>query len=105
MDALGYIRELEKTMTELGAEIIEKIDSPAVNLKNPSVCYVVKRPKNSKSNYKTQTKLTIPGTDPSLMSNQGFYFSEYAGVAFPCFLGIPILETKSAIIATALITR
>lgn len=103
MDALGYIRELEKTISELGAEIIEKRDLSAVNPKNPSVCYVVKPPKNSECIYKKQDKLTVPGTDLGLIRHQGFYFSEDAGVAFPSLLDIPILETKSAIIATSLI--
>lgn len=103
MDALGYIKKLEKTIFELGAEIVEKIDLSTVNPNNPSVCYVVKPPLNTKPCFENSTKLTVPGTDLDLVKNQGFYFSNDAGVAFPCLLNIPILEAKSAIIATSLI--
>jgi len=103
MDALGYIKELEKTIIEFGATILEKVDLSEINPNNPSLCYVIKPPIKTKSYSENPIKLTVPGTDLSLTKNEGYYFSKDAGVAFPFLLDIPILEAKSAIIATSLI--
>ena len=46
MDAFGYIKELEKTITKL-VEIIDKFDPSHVNPNNPSICYVVNHLKAS----------------------------------------------------------
>ena len=102
MDAFGYIKELEKTITKLGAEIIDKFDLSHVNPNNPSICYVVKPPQSIGFNIEDSTRLTVPGTDLGLTEHKGFYYSPEAGVAFPCLQKIPILEPSKAIIATSL---
>lgn len=103
MDNFGYIKDLEKTIGELGAKVVEKYNFSEVDPNNPSVCYVVTPPNDTKKYSNNAASYTVPGTDFGLSKKDGYYFSEDLGVAFPCLLDIPIFEEKAAILATSLI--
>ena len=101
MDELGYIKDIEGEVARLGGTLLDLI--PIKNVPrplNPTFCYVIEPPEK-KHKALDSPVFCVPGTDFKLENHGNFLFSRDAGVAFPILDDIPILKTKSAILATA----
>ena len=108
MDELKYIRNVKKTIVELGGTLAETlVIQNNTNPLTPTVCYVIYPPqrKVKDSSYKkNSSNFTIPGTNYPLTQLDNFYVSIDTGICFPILKSIPIFRNKSAILASALIT-
>lgn len=101
MDSLGYIKDIEGEVAKLGGKLLDII--PIINVDNPlnpTACYVIEPPKACITGL-DEPMFCVPGTNLKLKRNSSFLFSEDTGLVFPILDGIPILRTKSAILATA----
>lgn len=107
MERLGYIKNLDGVVNELGGEVIEKIIlKNSANPLNPTVCFIINPPpfhdplesivKSKKFSY------TVPGTNYEIKRQENFYFSNQIGLCYPIIKGVPILKVKNAILASAL---
>ena len=116
MERLGYIREIEGTVTKLGGKLLERIPIKNVNNPlNPTACYVVSPPplpqqqqrqphpsqlqKDEKSDSASAI-FSVPGTGLLLTERDGFFTSEATGQCYPVLKGIPILRSNTAILAS-----
>ena len=104
---LGYIKNIDGVVKELGGDIIEKIIMKNIdNPLNPTVCYVINPPRlHETSNCIIEARkifYSVPGANFQLKRQGNFYFSNQAGLFYPILKGIPILKTNNAILASAL---
>ena len=108
MDRLGYIKNIDGVVSELGGIIVEKIIMKNIdNPLNPTVCFIIIPPVIIEnplkiSNFKNKC-YSVPGTNFQIKRLGNFYFSNQVGLCYPILKGIPILKTKNAILASALI--
>jgi len=107
MERLGYIKNIDGIVQELGGKIIEKIVIKNIsNPINPTVCFVIIPPSNSElSNthfHNSKIFYSVPGTEIPLEKVKKFYFSEKVGLCYPILNGIPILKSSTAILASSL---
>jgi SAM-dependent methyltransferase len=106
MDNLGYIKNIEGVVSELGGRLIDKIRITNSNPLNPTVCFVIEPPvtKNlTKNTERFNHVFSVPGTNLPISKTDGYYFSKETGLCFPILKDIPILKTNSAILASALV--
>jgi len=106
MDRLGYIKGLDELIGKLGGVLLGK--EPIKNIANPlnpTFGYVVEPPKVHESNHQRGNKeiFSLPGKNSKLIEHGNFYYSSDAGLCFPVLESIPVLKSKAAILATALI--
>ena len=102
MDELGYIKGMPDEIEILGGDIEAII--PIANSGNPllpTVCYVINPPPKDSPVVHDTSVLSVPGTDFHLEKSGDFLASNQTGLLFPILEGIPILKTRSAILATA----
>lgn len=107
MDALGYIKDIEGALAELGGTLVEKtrIENIA-NPLNPTVCFVIAPPSCDAQaileNASAPEIFSVPGANAPLQKIDGFFFSNETGLCFPILKNIPVLKRHSAILASAL---
>lgn len=104
MDKLGYIKNIEQTVINLGGSILDKINiKNNWNSLNPAVCFVIKPPEIIKSQqFLNNSIYTVPGTNYPLSVIDNFYYSNDTGLCFPTIRSIPIFRLNSAILASSL---
>lgn len=106
MDHLGYIKNIEGVVEELGGVVREVIPiNNVINPLNPNACYVIEPPNKSfecSFHSRNDDVFAVPGSDFSLSEKEGFLVSTEVGLVFPILKGIPILKTNSGILATSL---
>lgn len=102
MDKLGYIKGVETEVVRLGGRVTDIIPiTNTSNPLNPTACYVIEPPSNSSNIEIDKAILCVPGTNFRLKDSGTFLVSEDTGLLFPVLENIPILLSKSAILATA----
>lgn len=106
MEKLGYIRDMDSVITQIGGTLLDKIKIENVsNPLNPTVCFVIEPPKSSDLTFTLSEShehiFSVPGTDLSMTEAEGFYVSKETGLCFPILKNIPILKSNSAILASA----
>jgi ubiquinone/menaquinone biosynthesis C-methylase UbiE len=105
MERLGYIKNIDGVINEIGGEIVEKIIMKNIdNSLNPTVCFIINPPRvhdhsNNIFNLK-KISYSVPGTNFQINRQGNFYFSNQVGLCYPIIKGIPILKTKNAILAS-----
>ncbi len=100
MDLHGYIKDLDSSIQQAGARLVDKIPIRNVsNPLNPTVCYVIDV---EKINITETLKYTLPGTDYFLTRTDGWLISDEAGLSFPILNDLPCLRAKNAVVSTAL---
>lgn len=108
MDKLGYIKNIDAVVQELGGVLIEKIIiKNASNILNPTVCFIITPPPSSKklsyNNFTTEDSIfSVPGTNIPIAKIEDYLFSNQVGLCYPVLKNIPILKSNSAILASAL---
>lgn len=106
MDRLGYIKNIEGVVEELGGVVREIIPiDNVINPLNPNACYVIEPPNKcfeSSFHSRNDDVFAVPGSDFSLVEKEGFLVSTEVGLVFPILMGIPILKANSGILATSL---
>jgi ubiquinone/menaquinone biosynthesis C-methylase UbiE len=108
MERLGYIKNIDGVVEELGGKLVEKIIiKNTINPLNPTVCFVIIPPPSVKemSTKKADTKnsiFSVPGTNIPLIEFEEYYFSNQVGLCYPKLKAIPILKSNAAILASSL---
>lgn len=109
MDRLGYIKDVEGVVRALGGQVVETVRiQHTSNPLNPTVCFVITPPPSNarplaQVGADRHAIFSVPGTDHALRRlDAGFYFSRETGLAFPVLQSLPILKSRSAILASAL---
>jgi hypothetical protein len=107
MEKLGYIKDMDGVIKELGGELLDKIKIKNIsNPLNPTVCFVIKPPpaKEINSNKMSTTRdiFSVPGTNIPLKKIDACYFSSKVGLCYPTLKSIPILKSNVAILASSL---
>lgn len=107
MDRLGYIKNLDAIVAELGGKIVEKIQiKNIVNPLNPTVGFVITPPPciapSVIGNASPDSVFSLPGAHFPLRKIDDFFFSNETGLCFPILKNIPILKMQTAILASAL---
>lgn len=107
MERLGYIKNIDGVVKDLGGEVVEKIIIKNIaNPLNPTVCFIISPPQihgSSKSIEKFKKfSYTVPGTSFQIKRQGNFYFSNQIGLCYPIIKGIPIFKAKNAVLASAL---
>lgn len=107
MDRLGYIKNINGAVAELGGKIVEKITVKNIaNPLNPSVCFIVTPPPCEfppiVDNAHLENIFSVPGAHYPLKRVEDFFFSSETGLCFPILKNIPVLKLQSAILASAL---
>lgn len=103
MDRLGYIKNMEQTIQELGGTLEEKIAIKHIaNPLNPTACFIISPPKHVYTQQHLTQFFAMPATNYPLEKQDGFYFSAAHGLCFPILKDIPILKPSNAILASAL---
>jgi SAM-dependent methyltransferase len=109
MDSLLYIKNFEISVNNCGG-IMEDIIPILKNTNplTPTACYVIKPPVINNSitcmNNFNSPFFTYPGSNNHLTHIDNFLFCELSGYCFPILKNIPILRSKSKILASALLT-
>lgn len=107
MELHGYFKGLEEIVDSLGGQIEKIIPlSNSLNKLNQTHCFIISPPRRrsiqGEYDASLEAILTVPGTDSPILLGEGFYYSPFFGVAFPILDGIPILRTKSSILASSM---
>lgn len=107
MERLGYIKNVDKAVEALGGQLTEKIMIKNIsNPLNPTVCFVITPPASndqaSNRNSERENIFSVPGTNYPLKKVDDFYFSHDTGLCYPMLKSIPILKSKSSILASVL---
>ena len=101
MDKLGYIKNIEGNVADLGGTVLDVIPiNNITNPLNPTVCYVIEPPKKDVKHLKA-VKFCVPGTNYRLEVDGQFLLSKNTGLVFPILDEIAILKLSSAILATS----
>lgn len=105
MDKLGYIKNIDGIVEELGGEVIEKIAlNSIINPLNPTTCFVIKVPTNSiQPNNTADSIFSVPGTNIPLQQEDNVYHASQTGLSYPILKNIPVLKSNCAILTTALL--
>jgi len=108
MERLGYIKNIDGAVEELGGKLMEKIIIKNIhNPLNPTVCFIitppplVKETSPKKSNIKSGI-FSVPGTNIPLKRSENYYFSNQVGLCYPTLKSIPILKSNASILASSL---
>jgi ubiquinone/menaquinone biosynthesis C-methylase UbiE len=108
MERLGYIKNIDGVVEELGGKLIEKITiKNTINPLNPTVCFIITPPPSvkevpsTKANSK-RSMFSVPGTDIPLIKVEDYFFSNQVGLCYPTLKAIPILKSNAAILASSL---
>ena len=108
MERLGYIKNIDGAVEELGGKLIEKIIIKNIsNPLNPTVCFIiippplVKEISPNKSDIKSGI-FSVPGTNIPLKEVEDYYFSNQVGLCYPTLKSIPILKSNASILASSL---
>jgi len=108
MDRLGYIKNIDETVEELGGKLIEKIIlKNTSNPLNPTVCFIITPPpllkdiSLNKSDFNGSI-FSVPGTNIPLCNFEDYYFSSQVGLCYPTLKSIPILKSNASILASSL---
>ena len=106
MDKLGYIKNIDGVISDLGGDLIEKIILKNIgNPLNPTVCFIIKPPATSKLLSPKQDNIfSVPGTNIPIQKIEDIYYSNQTGLCYPTLKNIPILKSNCSILATALST-
>ena len=100
MDSLGYIKNIEGTVTKLGGKVIDVTPiRHDFNPLNPTTCYIIEPPAHTEKNLEMVT-FCVPGTNFKLESDGRHWFSKDTGLVFPVLDDISIFKMSSAILAT-----
>jgi SAM-dependent methyltransferase len=106
MDSLGYIKNIDGVVKDLGGQLIEKINIINIaNPLNPTVCFLIQPPSVKKRGMEINSCkdiLAVPGTNIPLKNDGEFYFSHETGLFFPILKSIPVLKYQNAILGSAL---
>jgi SAM-dependent methyltransferase len=101
MDKLGYIKNIEGTVSKLGGKVIDVVPiRHTSNPLNPTACYIIEPPAHFEKNLEGVT-FCVPGTNFELKSDGQHLFSKNTGLVFPVLDDIPVLKNSSAILATS----
>ena len=101
MDKLGYIKDIEATVSRLGGKVIDVVPiRHTINPLNPTACYIIEPPSHIGKHLDIVT-FCVPGTNFGLKSDGQFLFSQDTGLVFPVLDDIAVLKTSSAILATS----
>ena len=101
MDSLGYIKNIESTVSKLGGKVVDVIRVFDRNAPlNPTACYIIEPPIQNTKDFEAIT-FCVPGTNFKLETNGQYLFSKDTGLVFPVIDEIAVLRTGSAILATA----
>lgn len=101
MDKLGYIKNIEGTVSKLGGKVIDVVPiKHTLNLLNPTACYIIEPPRQIAKHLEAVT-FCVPGTNYELETDGQYLFSKDTGLVFPVLDNIAVLKTSSAILATS----
>ncbi|WKN43245.1 methyltransferase domain-containing protein [Tunicatimonas pelagia] len=99
MDKMGYIKNVEVTIRDLGYDMIEcRPLEYAVNPLNPTGLIVIK--KEEGANQKNKNPLACPITKHPVTKRQDCLFSPESLLAYPIIGDIPCLLPQNAVVAT-----
>lgn len=103
MNRLGYIKEIPRVISELGATIedIKRIDTIS-NPLNPTYAFVI-QPKPASYDSEVGNFWACPATRLPMVQREDCFWSEYSMLAYPIIQNIPILRSEAAILASAMI--
>jgi len=107
MEKLGYIKNIDGVVEELGGKLIEKIIiKNTSNPMNPTVCFVIIPPLTKNKFFKTNKNesrfFSAPGTNIPIKEFKEYYFSNQLGLCYPKIKNIPILKSNASILASSL---
>ncbi len=98
MRELGYIRELDMHIKDVGAVLVDKIAMHNIsNPLNPTFCYVIQKVGSSNHSHIASTRFTCPISGEVLEERDDYLWSA-AGYAYPKINGMPLLREKDAIL-------
>ena len=101
MDKLGYIKDIEGTVSRLGGRVIDVVPiRHTSNPLNPTACYIIEPSKHIGKHLDVVT-FCVPGTNFELKLDGQHFFSQDTGLVFPVLDEIAVLKTSSAILATS----
>jgi hypothetical protein len=105
MDRLGYIKNMAHTIEALGGTLVEQVTINNVsNRLNPTAGFVIIPPggKLTPRRYeRTTDRFSVPGTDLKLQAHDGVRFCDVTGLCFFELKSIPVLTSRSAMLASA----
>lgn len=104
MDRLGYIKNVEQVVSELGGKVLERIViKHTSNPLNPTACFILIPPTSDSPIAKNKNDVySVPGTDIPLKKIEDFYYSNETGLCYPILKNIPVLKSNCSILATSL---
>lgn len=104
MDRLGYIKNVEQVVSELGGKVLERIViKHTSNPLNPTACFILIPPTPDSPVAKNKNNIfSVPGTDIPLKKIEDFYYSNETGLCYPILKNIPVLKSNCSILATSL---
>ena len=104
MDRLGYIKNIEGVVSELGGKVRDKIIIKNVsNSLNPTACFIITPPmSNARITKNKNDVFSVPGTNIPLKKIEGFYYSNETGLCYSILKNIPVLKSNCSILATSL---
>jgi SAM-dependent methyltransferase len=107
MERLGYIRDLSGAAESLGGRVLSRTPVGHIsNPLNPTACFVIEPPSCAMpAAAQTEAEFalfSVPGTRLPLTKTGNFYYSRDTGLCYPILKDIPVLKTKSAILASCL---
>ena len=104
MDRLGYIKNIEGVVSELGGKVRDKIIIKNVsNSLNPTACFIITPPmSNARITKNKNDVFSVPGTNIPLKKIENFYYSNETGLCYSILKNIPVLKSNCSILATSL---
>lgn len=104
MDKLGYIKNVDGVVKDLGGELVEKVTiKNTSNPLNPTACFIIKPPAMGAQPLQERNSIfSVPGTNIPLKKIEDFYYSNETGLCYPTLKNIPILKSNCSILATSL---
>jgi ubiquinone/menaquinone biosynthesis C-methylase UbiE len=103
MKSHGYIRNLEKTILDLGGVVDDVVlFENSANPLNPTWVFTISPPKSRQSSFSLdRVIMQCPITGTPLIRKSDWFRSAIAGLAYPILEEISLLRPKNAILATA----
>ena len=104
MDRLGYIKNIEGVVSELGGKVRDKLIIKNVsNSLNPTACFIITPPmSNARITKNKNDVFSVPGTNIPLKKIENFYYSNETGLCYSILKNIPVLKSNCSILATSL---
>jgi hypothetical protein len=98
MNEHGYVRDLPKYISEAGGKLVSVEALPnSLNPLNPTFCYVVESKANMHLIDSPPSTFSCPRSGTLLHNQQGYWWSEKGGWAYPEIDGIACLRTKHGV--------